>query len=238
MAEPSVSDQAAPSRRGGRLVARARAHKLAATIIAVAGFLGLGGIFGQWAVDHAIDLFEGEKPPAGFEELHGAWSDTADLSERLRRAGIQVNDTLTAGVPNTGRMTPPELQVHLDKLRAINRDASALAGRIRATDTELRGPRADLARLVALLRHATALSESGVHESYINWGGDPVVVGSGGFTPIFSNELREDVSTQDALKRQVAAGLAPTARRFERTVPEIRGWNRLVFYYNTDTPTF
>jgi Predicted membrane protein (DUF2243) len=31
---------------------------------------------------------------------------------------------------------------------------------------------------------------------------------------------------------------APTARRFERTVPEIRGWNRLAFYHNTDTPTF
>jgi hypothetical protein len=238
MAEPSVPDQAAPSRRGAGLVAKARAHKVAATAIAVAGFLGLGGIFGQWGVDRIADLLEGEKPPAGFDEMHVAWSDTADLSERLRRAGIQANDTLTAGVPNTGRMTPPELQVHLDKLRAINQDASALAGRIRATDTELRGPRADLARLVALLRHATALSERGVRESYINWGGDPVTVGSGGFTPIFSNELREDVGAQDALRRQVAAGLAPTARRFERTVPSIRGWNRLVFYHNTDTPTF
>lgn len=42
MAESSVPEQAAPSRRGAGLVAKARAHKMAATVIAVAGFLGSG----------------------------------------------------------------------------------------------------------------------------------------------------------------------------------------------------
>jgi hypothetical protein len=209
-------------------------------VIAVVGFLGLGGLFGQWAVDRVADLIEGDQPPAGFEELHDAWHDTATLNERLLLAGGEANQALEEGTTPTIRgVTPPELEDDLTELRAVKRDASGLAGQVRATSTDLSGPRADLLRLVTLLRDTTQRVQAGVMEAYGGAGGEPIYGGSAGFAPIFSNELREDVIEQDALVRQVKAGLRPTARRFERSVPVIRGWNHLAFpHAESDTPDY
>jgi hypothetical protein len=179
----------------------------------------------------------GDSPPAGFEELHGAWQDTAKLNERLLLAGKDANENLEKGVTPTIRgVSPPELAGDLTELRAVQRQASSVAGRVRATSTDLPGPRADLLRLVILLRDTTHRVQAAIMAVD---GGAPIYGGSGGFAPIFSNRLREDVVEQDALVRQVAAGLRPTARRFERSVPEIRGWNRLAFpHAESDTPNY
>jgi hypothetical protein len=240
---PEPAPQAAPPsppQKGAGLVAKARAHKALTAVIAVAGFLGLGGIFGQWAVDRIGDLVSGENPPAGFNELHTAWQDTAKLNERLLSAGFEANQNLEEGVTSTIRgVTPPELEDDLNELRAVKRDASSLAGRVRATSTDLPGPRADLLRLVTLLRDTTQRVQTGVMKAYGRSGGAPIYGGSAGFAPIFTNELREDVVQHDAVVREVEAGLRPTARRWERSVPEIRGWNRLAFpHMNSDTPSY
>jgi hypothetical protein len=240
-----VSEQASqesrpvPPRKGAGLVAKARAHKLVTTIIAVVGFLGLGSTLGQWAVNSVGDAIRGETPPAGFEALHAAWQDTASLNERLLAAGSEVNKQLEQGTSFTGRIPPPELQDDLERLRTVKYGASDLAGRVRAISTDLTGPRDDLVRLVTLLRETTHRVETAVLEAYQSSGGEPIYGGSGGFAPVFSNELRRDVTIQDALVRQVAAGLEPTARRFNRAVPKIRGWNRLAYpYAESDTPTY
>jgi hypothetical protein len=228
-----------PRRRGTALAAKARAHKGVTALIAVAGFLGLGGILGQWMVDNISTAIRGERPPAGFEELHAAWQDTASLNERLLAAGSEANNDLEKGTSFTGRIPPPELQDDLAELRAVRYAASDLTGRVRATDTDLPGPRDDLVQLVTLLRDATQRVETGILDAYHSSGGEPIYGGSGGFAPIFSNELREDVSTQNELVRQVAAGLEPTARRFERPVPNVRGWNRLAYpHEESDTPNY
>lgn len=232
------SPPAAPQ-KGAGLVAKARAHKVATTIIAIAGFLGLGGIFGQWAVERIGDLIEGDSPPAGFNELHDAWQDTANLNERLLAAGGEANKQLEEGMSNTGRYIPPELEDDLEDLRGVRRDASVLAGRVRATTTDMTGPRADLVRLVILVRDTAHRVEDGAKEAYVRHGGEPIYGGSGDFAPVFSNELRADASEQDGLVRQVAAGLKPTALRFERSIPELRGWNRLVYpHAESDRPNY
>lgn len=189
-------------------------------------------------MDRIGDLIEGDQPPAGFEELHGAWRNTAQLNERLLDAGGEANGNLEAGTEVTVRGDiPRELEEPVRDLQAVKREASDLAGQVRATRTELPGPRADLLALVALLRDTTQRVHAGVLLAYGTHGGGPIYGGSAGFAPIFSNELREDVVEQDALVRQVAAGLRPTARRYERSVPEIRGWNRLAFpHARSDTP--
>jgi hypothetical protein len=228
-----------PPRKGTGLAAKARAHKGVTAVIAVAGFLGLGGILGQWAVDNITTAIRGERPPVGFEELHAAWQDTANLNERLLAAGSKVNKDLEDGTSFTGRIPPPELQDDLAELRAVRYAASDLTGRVRATSTDLLGPRDDLVQLVTLLRDTTQRVETGVLGAYHSSGGEPIYGGSGGFAPIFSNELREDVSKQNELVRQVAAGLEPIARRFEGAVPNIRGWNRLAYpYAESDTPNY
>ena len=240
MAEPATPNGPTPARRGGRLVATARAHKLLAAVVAIAGFLGLGGIFGQWAVNRIGALVSGDKPPAGFDELHGSWQDTARLDERLLLAGEDANQKLEKGVTVTVRgVTPPELKDDLTELRAVQRQASGVAGQVRATSTDLPGPRADLLRLVTLLRDTTHRVQTGVMLAVGTQGGAPFYGGSAGFAPIFSNRLRDDVVKQDALVREVAAGFTPTARRFKRSVPVIRGWNRLAFPHATsDTPNY
>ena len=236
-----TSQESPPSspRKGTGLAAKARAHKWATALIAIAGFLGLGGILGQWAVDNITTAIRGESPPAGFEELHAAWQDTARLNERLLAAGGEANKDLEKGTSFTGRIPPPELQDHLAELRAVRYEASDLTGRVRATSTDLPGSRDDLVQLVTLLRDTTQRVETGILDAYHSSGGEPIYGGSGGFAPIFSNELRDEVSTQNELVRQVAAGLEPIARRFERTVPKIRGWNRLAYpSAESDTPNY
>jgi hypothetical protein len=89
---------------------------------------------------------------------------------------------------------------------------------------------------MTLLRDTTQRVETGVLDACHSSGGQPIY---GGLAPIFSNELRDDVSKQNELVRQVAAGLEPTARRFERAVPNVRGWNRLAYpYAESDTPNY
>ena len=237
--QASQESSAVPPRKGTGLAAKARAHKGATALIAVAGFLGLGGILGQCAVNNISTAVRGERPPVGFEELHAAWQDTASLNERLLAAGSKVNKDLEKGTSFTGRIPPPELQDDLAELRAVRYAASDLTGRVRATDSDLLGPRDDLVQLVTLLRDTTQRVEAGVLDAYHSSGGQPIYGGSGGFAPIFSNELRDDVSKQNELVRQVAAGLEPIARRFERAVPNIRGWNRLAYpYEESDTPNY
>lgn len=258
--EPSPEQGVAPARRRrlSGLAARARAHKVAATAIAVAGFLGLGGIFGQWAVDRIGDLIEGETPPRGFHEVHAAWQDTASLNERLLKAGTEANKTLEEGAHTNW---PGECLACVERdvlrrfrqqqrlafeaellgrrrgLRDITREASALAGRIRATSTELTGPRADLLRLVTLVGDAAERVATGITDAYQRYGGEPITLGSGEGTPIYSDQLGDDVGEQDKLVTQVAAGLNPTAGRYDRPTPKIRGWLRLVNPEATsDTP--
>jgi hypothetical protein len=237
--QASQESSAVPPRKGTGLAAKARAHKGATALIAVAGFLGLGGILGQCAVNNISTAVRGERPPVGFEELHAAWQDTASLNERLLAAGSKVNKDLEKGTSFTGRIPPPELQDDLAELRAVRYAASDLTGRVRATNSDLLGPRDDVVQLVTLLRDTTQRVEAGVLDAYHSSGGQPIHGGSGGFAPIFSNELRDDVSKQNELVRQVAAGLEPIARRFERAVPNIRGWNRLAYpYEESDTPNY
>jgi hypothetical protein len=227
--QPSQESPPGPTGRGTGVVATARAHKVAATIIAVAGFLGLGGLFGQWAVDRIRDLIEPESPPAGFNELHTRWQDTADLSERLRATGIKATEDLEDGVLYLGtRLISPDLLDDGIILGVIRREAVALLGRIRATKTELTAPRADLRRLVALVADTTHRVRRGIQAAYERYRGDAISIATGDSTPIFSRELREDVEAQYDLVTQLASGLGPTARRFGRPIPKIRGWMRLV----------
>lgn len=232
----------APARKGAGIVAKARAHKALAAVIAVAGFLGLGGIFGQWAVDRVGDLVGGDSPPAGFDELYGAWEDTAQLNERLVTAGGEANKNLEQGVTVTVRGTnPPELEGSLKELRAVKNEASGLAGEVRAVSTDLPGPRADLRALVIRLRDTAQRVHAGVLKAYGAYGGEPFLGGSAGFSPIFLqvDDMYDDVREQDELVRQVAAGLRPIARQFERAVPEIRGWNRLAYPdHPSDAPQY
>jgi hypothetical protein len=209
-------------------------------VIAIIGFLGLGSTLGQWAVNGIGDAIRGETPPTGFEELYAAWQNTANLNERLLAAGSQVNKQLEQGYPFTGRCClPPELRDDLERLRAVKYGASDLTGRIRAISTDLPGPRDDLVRLVTLVGETTDRIERKVLDAYWSSSGEPMYLGSGGFAPIFSEELDRDVHTQDTLVRQIAAGLEPIARRFNRGVPKIRGWNRLAYpYAQSDTPAY
>jgi hypothetical protein len=203
---------------------------VATAVIAVAGFLGLGGIFGQWAVDRIGDLVEGDSPPPGFNELHAGWQDTAKLSERLRAAGMRANKDLEDGVLFLGTRMTPNLLDDLIVVRGIRRDAHALAGRIRATSTDLTGQRADLVRLVTLVGDTTQRVETGIQNAYLRYRGERITLDPGDFQPISSNELRDDVDAQDDLVTQVTAGLNPTARRFGRPIPKVQGWLRLVQY--------
>jgi hypothetical protein len=212
----------------GGLAAKARAHKVAATAIAVAGFLGLGSIFGQWAVDRIVDLIEGDSPPRGFNELHDAWEDTADLSDQLRATGMEVNETLVEGAADIGEWTSPELVDDQIALRGFQREANELLGRVRSTTADLQGARADLARLVALVGTTAEHVKVGTSSAFSQYRGEPIELDPGDATPIFSDALRDDVYRQNDLVTRVSAALGPTAERFDRSTPEIRGWLRLI----------
>lgn len=222
-----------------RVAARARAHKVATAVIAVAGFLGLGGLLGQWGVGRIGDAIRGDSPPKGFNELYASWQDAARLNERLLSAGLGANRQLEEGTSFTGRATPSELGDDLQAIRSVRNDSSELAGHIRTIRTELTGPRADLLRLVTLMGAVAQRVEAGTKLTYARTGGRPFYGGSAGFAAYFSNELREDVSTHDQLVRQVAAGMSSTSRRFKRSTPTIRGLNRLAFpHAASDTPPY
>lgn len=249
MGQPSTSDptQAPPPERDkmrpkgrGRLAASARSHKVASVLIAVVGFLGLGGIFGQWAVSQLGDAVRGDTPPKGFNELYAAWRETAALNERLLAAGAEANRDLADGTSDTLRTPPPELQDDLADLRAVRGDAGDLAGRVRSIATDLPGARDDLLRLVAIEETTANRVLGATLAAYAEQRGTPTGGGSGGFQPIylFSDELRSEAVRHDSLVRQVAAGLRLHARRFHRPEPKIRGWGRLVYMHVSDTPSW
>ena len=230
----------APSKGRARLASSARSHKAVSILVAVIGSLGLGGIFGQWAVTRLGDLVRGDTAPAGFDALYAAWRDTAVLNERLWAAGANANRQLVDGTSDTLRTPPPELQDDLEKLRKVRGDASDLAGRVRSIATTLSGPRDVLLRLVALEDTAANRILGATLEAYSRHHGEPFGGGSGGFQPIYlvSEGLRDDAVRQLSLMRQVRAGLGPHARRFHLPEPRIRGWGRLVYQHVSDTPSW
>lgn len=231
----------------GGLAAKVRAHKALTAILAVAGFLGLGSILGQWSVDRIIDAFRGDTPPAGFKDMHAAWRSTARLNDRLVAFTITVNDDLGEGANSAEE--DPELDAGLRSLHRlttvvsraefadIRLEANKLVGHIRAIDTDLAGPRGDMARLAALIGATTQRIEDGIDDAYATYQGQPIARSvedpiSGqprSVTPIFSDELQADALEQHDLVTQVASGLGRPARRFDHPVPTIRGWNRLLY---------
>jgi hypothetical protein len=226
--EPSPASH----RRGlGSVADKARAHKLSTIAIAVAGFLGFGGIFGQWVVDRTSRAIQGESPPAGFEELYAAWQDTARLNNHFFAAGREANNKLEGGTLRLSYGLRTGRGNDLKKIDAVDYRASGLLGQVSAIDTDLAGPRDDLARLIRLVRETAQQVERAVRRANTLSAGEPMEIQGGAIAPIYSSKLVDAAHAQDVLVRQVAGGLAPTAKRFERAVPKFREWIQLAYPY-------
>jgi hypothetical protein len=152
-----------------------------------------------------------------------------------RRAANSAEEDpeLDAGLRSLHRLTTVVSRIEFGDIR---REANRLVGEIRAIDTDLAGPRGHMARLAAHIGATTQRIEDGIDNAYATYEGQPIARSeedpiSGqprSVTPIFSDELQADALEQHDLVTQVAAGLGRPARRFDRPVPTIRGWNRLL----------
>ena len=143
---PSPSADAPGKGAPSQTAARWRAPVKAT--VAVLAFLGLGGLFGQWLVHRISDVVSAQSPPAGFNELYGAWRQTARLNENLLTAGEEANRDLSKGASFTGRTPPRELQDELAGLREARAAASDLTGSVQSVDTPLSGARTSLLSLL------------------------------------------------------------------------------------------
>jgi len=193
---------------------------VAAIIAAVIGLIltkpNLTAIFGE------------PTPPRGAEGLQRGWEGSAALSNELFVQSRALSAQMMKGTEDVAKCcTPREVSDELEALKRIEKEATKLRGQVKAVETDLAAPHADLIRYAALIREMAQATAAAFWSTYRGPGGAgrPIAVGSSGVGPLGVHDLDRHTDEQAALAGEIRAALEPLGHRYELgPAPAITNW--------------